>query len=419
MAPRVEVVITGVGVVSPIGIGKEAFFSSIDAQRSGVSVLAVNQEAKAPCQIGAIVDDFEPKKYVRPRKSLKVMCREIQLAFAAADLAVNDSNLDVASVDLDRMGVVFGSEIFYGDTTELIDVYRSCADAGRFVYDRWGEQSMKDMFPLWMLKYLPNMAACHIGISQGARGPNNTITYAEVSSLLAISEACHAIQRGAADIMLSGGVGSQVGLAKSLYRGSELLAPTTGQPEAASRPFDLRRQGMVNGEGAGAVVLERREHAEARGATLYAVVAGHGNAGCRDEETMRIAAIKQTINAALRSADCQANELSHVNAHGLGAIASDRIEAQAIAACLQDVPVTAPTSYFGRLGAGGGAVELAASVQALQNDRVPVTLNYETPDPACPINVVQGKPLARRQDAALVLSQARTGQAASLLLRKA
>ncbi len=413
-----EVVITGVGVVSPIGIGKQAYWESISNGRSGVGLLSCAENTDFPVKFGGEVRDFEGKQYVKPRKSIKVMCREIQTGYTAATLALQDAGLTKGSVDPDRFGVVLGSEMFYCDLEELADAYRKCIVDGELRAERWGEGAMRDMYPLWMLKYLPNMVACHLAIAEDARGPNNTITLDEVSSLLALRESVSVIQRGAADVMITGGTGSRVNMTRILYRGDLAWSHRQDAPEQASRPFDADRDGGVIGEGAGAFILERRSHAEARGAKILArvlsCVSGFGRDASREYPTRE--AIEHSIRLALEQAGIEPTAVGHVNAHGSSMIKPDRIEAEAIHNRLGGCPVTAPKSFFGCLGAGSGAVEMVASVQGLVDGVIPPTLNYETPDPLCPINVVHGGLQPADKPVALLLNQSETGQTTAAVL---
>ncbi len=417
VSPR-EVVITGLGVVSPIGTGRDAFASALRAGKSGVRPIARFDASALPVRIGAELADFEPKLYVKPRKSLKVMSREIQTGVAAANLAVEDAALEGGQVDPDRFGVLFGSEMMYADLCELVDLYRSCLVHGKFHFERFGPNFPNEIFPLWMLKYLPNMTASHIGILHGARGPNNTIVLGEVSSLLAVIEAAAVIERGQADVMIAGGAGSRLSVTPLMYRGDIDCSHRNDAPAAASRPFELHRDGMVNGEGAGAFVLESREHAERRGAGINARILGYGrgHSGSLKGLSGRQRTIEHSIQSALKHGKLQAQDLGHVNAHGLSTRDNDRAEAMAIHALLDDVPVTAVKSYFGNLGAGGGAVELAASIVGLPIGEVPMTLNYEQPDEECPICVVHSTPLHVASKTFLALNQSGTGQAAAVVL---
>lgn len=417
MKSSCEVVITGLGVVSPIGIGLEAFVESLHARRSGVRTMPSFSDTDLPFQIGAPVNDFDGKNFVQPRKSLKVMSREIQTAYAAADLAMKHAQLAAGGVDPDRFGVVLGSEMLYGDVNELADAFRHCINDSGFHFDQWGKNAMQDIFPLWMLKYLPNMAACHVGIAHDARGPNNTIMQGEASSLLALMEGASYIQRGLADVVMVGGTGSRLSEPALPFRGAMDVANWSDDPTKASRPFDANRRGVVNGEGSGVLILERREHAEQRGARIWARVAGYAS---RTEGRQRDArtglAIRNAISGALQAAGIEPSQVGHVNAHGASIRHDDRIEASAILDTLGDVPVTALKSYFGYLGAGTGAVELAASVWSVAEGTVPATLNYETPDPECPVNVVHGEPLVGAAPVAISLNHTPLGQAAAVVI---
>lgn len=407
-------------MVSPIGIGRTAFLDSLRAGRSGVTPLQELADTGLPVKFGSELSDFDPKLYVKPRKSLKVMCREIQTGFAAGMLAFDDAQLVDGQIDPDRLGVVYGSELFYGELAEYTEIYRNCTVDGEFRFPTWGDRFQTDMFPLWMLKYLPNMVACHVGIAHDARGPNNTMVLGEVSSLLALAESASTIARGAADVMIVGGTGSRLNVTACLFRGDSNLSHRADAPEKASRPFDADRDGMVNGEGAGAVILESRAHAEARGAKILAQVVGAGQS-CEPRLDGRPAtgdALRRSIMRALSDAEMSAADIGHYNAHGLSTIDDDRLEARVVQECLGEVPVIALKSYFGNLGAGGGMCELVASVLALELGEIPRTLNYERPDPSCPVQVVQ-EPRPVDLPTALVANQSGTGQAAVVILRSA
>jgi 3-oxoacyl-[acyl-carrier-protein] synthase II len=371
-----------------------------------------------PVKFGGEIEGFDPKQFVKPRKSLKLMCREIQTGHSAAVLAIRDANLNKGDVDPDRYGVVLGTEMFYCELHELADAYRKCVVDGRLLPELWGEGAMSDLNPLWMLKQLPNMVACHIAIAEDARGPNNTITLDEVSCLLALIESVGVIQRGHADVMITGGCGTRINLTRIMYRGDGAWSHRHDDPQAACRPFDADRDGGVIGEGAGAFVLESREHAEARGANIIARVLGYGNSyGAPARQRARsIEGIRRSINAALRSADVTSVDVGHVNANGSSVIVPDQVEAQAIHDCLGDTPVTAPRSYFGCLGSGSGVVEMVASVLAIAEGEVPATLNYRRPDPACPVNVVHDEALRQTSSVSLVLNQSETGQAVAVVI---
>jgi len=411
-----EVVFTGIGIACPLGIGREAVWSAVEERRSGVRLIDRLAETNFPTPIGGEVLDFEPKQYVKPRKSLKVMSRETQLGFTAARLAWEDAGLDDATPDPERLGVVVGLNNIRARIEELADAYRATSDQGQFDMTRWGT-GMREMYPLWMLKFLPNMVCCHIGIALDARGPINTILEGEVSALLAIIEAADVIARGHADVMLAGGASSMLPMVDLLWRGGIDMSRNTANPAQACRPFDAQRDGSVASEGASMFVLESREHARRRGAVEQAQVLGYGRRcePCAATQKPTGQAIRQAIEAALAMGNVPASEIDHVNAHGVGTVEDDATEARAIEQVLGEVPVTAPKSFFGNLGGGSGATELAISLLGMKHGVTPPTLNYEQPDPACPVNVVSTAQPTRTPNL-LATNHKRTGQAVSLLV---
>lgn len=421
-----KVVVTGMGVVSPIGIGTDEFFASLLAGRSGVSVRDEFAGSKLPMSIAAPVTDFEAKQYVKPRKALKIMCEPIKFGCAAAAMATEQAGLGELITDEpvegqfhispDRVGTVFGTETFFADPHEVARVFRSCIVNQDYQHDRWGEFAMREIQPLWMLKYLPNMAASHISIAVDARGPSNSICQGAASGLLAVIEAASLITRGAADIVIAGGTGSQMALTAMLYRGTELLSSSIGDAATASRPFDKNRDGMVVGEGAGVVVLESFEHATARGATPLAEFAGSSRLFSSPESPDRVAGIESSLRIATQDADMKPEQIGLVNASASGEILGDRFEAQAIDNVFGNVPVTAHKSNFGNLGPGTSVVELIGGLLALKHQKIPPTVNFETPDPQCPVSIVrQTAPL--KQPTVIKTSFSATGQIATVVFK--
>lgn len=411
--------ITGVGVVSSIGIGKAAFWGSLLEGRSGIRRLDhLPDEPPLYPPIGGAIVDFDPQKYIRQRKSLKVMSRDIQLACAAAELAAADVGLAAGAIDPDRWGVVFGAGMIPCELDELVGTYRACMVDGKFDFRRWGAAAMSELFPLWMLKYLPNMPACHIGIALGARGPNNTLTLGDMSSVSAIAEAARTLERGQADVMIAGGVGAQLHPAAWMRNHLYQLSRRGDSPAAACRPFDALRDGQVVGEGAAALILERAAHAWVRGASPMAKFRGAAAVfqPPRPGHMPLTEAISRAITTVLKNVGLKPDDIGLVVAHGLSTILDDRLEAHAIRETLGDVPVTAPKSYFGHLANGAGALETALAALAIQKRQAPPTLNYETPDPQCPVNVIHSRPMPLECPNVLVLAHSIHGQAAALVL---
>jgi 3-oxoacyl-[acyl-carrier-protein] synthase II len=418
MSGGLDIVITGLGVVSPIGIGADAYWQSLVEGTSGIRPVNLFDASALSVRFGGQIADFDPKLFVRPRKSLKVMSREIQFGFAAADLAMADADLAPGGFVPERFGVVFGADMIYAGLEELERAYRRARDDGRFDFQRWAHAIHEEVHPLWLLKHLPNMAASHVAIAHDARGPNNSIVLGDVSGLLAVAEAASLIRRGWADVVLTGGTGCRLHPTALVARGDALLSHRADDCRRACRPFDLDRDGFVNGEGAAVVVLESRRHAECRGARIRGRVLA---TAARCEPALRSGrvtgqALRQSIRAVCGSAGLASEAVGHVNAHGLSSVEMDRVEAAAVRAELGDVAVTAPKSYFGNTGAGGGVLELIASVLGLERGLVPPTLNYETPDPECPVKVVHGRPLAGRPPTAVAVNIATTGQAVAVAI---
>ncbi len=387
-----DIVITGIGCVSAVGIGREAMWQSLQAGRCGIRNLATASDEWQTTFYGAAVDDFDAKEFVRPRKALKVMSREVQLAYSAAQLAWQDAQLGDFTPDPDRLGVVYGSEMIPGDHMDLVGSVRACSDGGQMDFSAWGQQFSKHIFPLWMLRNLPNMPACHVGIAVDARGPNNTIAQEEVSSLLAIYEAMGVIERGAADLMLVGAVGSRITPTRLMYRAKGLYDehPLDSQRERCL-PFDARRRGIVPAEGAGTLLLERRSHAVRRGAKIYGVVSAAASR-CGIPSSLyggSAKAIADAATASLRQAELSPDDLSHISAQGYSEQHLDQAEATAIGSFAAHTPVTAYSSYFGTAGAACGMLELIGSLLAGQSGQVLPTLGFRQPDPQCPVSVCQ------------------------------
>ncbi len=413
MSVNCDVVITGIGIVSPVGIDSGPFWQGMISRRSGVRVREEFKDVRHPFRIAAEVIDFEPKLWVRPRKSLKVMCRPIQLGFAASSLAIDHSGIS-GNVDPNRLSTVFGTEALYADPNEVAAVFRKCIVNRCYDHSRWGDFAMTEIEPLWMLRYLPNMAASHLSIAYDARGPSNTICQAEASSLLAIIEASDLIRRGTADAAVAGGTGSLMATTGMIYRGLHRLTNRIDEPQRASRPFDKDRDGMVVGEGAASFVLENAASAAARGAKPLARILSYDRGFSLPENMSQ--GITTSINSTLQRAGMTADDIGHFNAHGFSTVKDDIREANGIRNALGDVPVIAPKSNFGNLGPGTGAIELAASILACQNGILPPALNVDNLDSECPINLVTRDGVTVKNRTAISMNFTESGQVVSILI---
>ena len=435
---RRRVVITGVGVVSPLGVGLGPFLASLKERRSGVRAIRdVMDASAAPGNVGGEVPDFDdgvtkgvmPKKQ---RKFVKVMCREIELGVVSALQAVEHSGLDLDAADRSRVGVDFGANLMFSPPSVLEDACEACvgpvpevSDSPRhFEFRKWGSTGMKVLEPLWLLKYLPNMPACHIGIALDARGPSNSLTMGGASGNVALCEAARIIERGRADVMIAGTTGTKLHPVKTLNAGlfGDLADGGDADPATWCKPFDRDRLGQVVGEGACTVILEERGHAEARGATIYGEALGFGSACVADPDgTGHLGpALAAAGRAALRDAGLSPADLSHVNAHGTGTRKNDADECRGLAGLLggADVPVTGLKGYTGNAGAGAGVQELAASLLMLRDGLIPATLNLDMPDDAFPLSFVTGDHReAKPGSVFLNLSATRGGQASAAVVR--
>lgn len=422
---RPRVVVTGVGVVSPIGIGSDAFWKSLISGQSGIDYLQSIPTENLPTKVAAEVKNFDPLDFVSQSKLLKVMSRDIQLGVSASSLAMSDAKLKQGDVTPERLGVVFGAGRISVTPEEFAGAVQSCSATDHsFQFTRWGEDSMGQVAPLSLLRRMPNMPACHVSIEYDARGPSNTITSRDSSALLALSEAVNVIQRGSADCMIVGACSSNVNpvdISKlSLF---DEISLKSDDPRHACRPFDFRRNGAILGEGAATFVVERYEHARRRGAEIYAEIIGVGS-GCDGRGFANGAGgtgLVHAIKNALSSAKIRPQELGHINAHGKSTQRDDLVEARAYHRALGDqaenIPVTALTSYFGHFEAGAGAVELAGSLLSLKHGLIPPTLNYKIPDPRCRLNIVHEEPASQKISTAISVNRTAMGQSAAAIIR--
>ncbi len=428
-----RVVITGIGLVSPLGNSAAQLWDALAQERSGIAELTSIPTSALPSRFGAeargftgAIEEFGPLDKLLARnikKNLRVMCREIQMGVAVAQLCLTDSGIKLDQIDRDRLGVLYGSDYMLTLPGEFAGGVRKCLDErGQFDFNCWAKEGLPAVEPLWLLKYLPNLPAAHVAIFNELRGPNNSLTSREASSNLALAEAYHTILRGHADRMLAGATGTRIHPARSVHVAMQESIAEGNDPAQLSRPFDRARNGQVLGEGAACLLLEELASAEARGAKIVAEIIGSGSsivANTKSEPDEKTA-IANVVKQCLNSAQLKPAELGHIHAHGLSDVRRDKLEAQGIAAVLgadkTRVPVTAAKSYFGNLGAAGGLVEAIASVLALQDGRLFPIQSLGELDPECPIRP------AKRGDQAgqtcINLSVTPQGQASGITLRR-
>jgi 3-oxoacyl-[acyl-carrier-protein] synthase II len=441
---RRRVVITGMGLVSPLPSSLEHFQEALASRKGAVRPFLWNGKiihsvaVAAPALFEGTIDDFDlhdagQKKVIK--KALKVMSREIQMAVASSCRAILHANIQPGQFPSQRIGISFGSDYILTTVEDVLDGIRACCNHStiaknseslenskksetEFDFTRWASKGLTKMQPLWQLKYLPNMPSSHIAIINNFHGPSNSITLREASVGACVGESVEIIASGRADIMVVGTTGSRLHPLKMLHAlQQEELAATE------CKPFDRNRDGMVLGEGAGAVILEELEHAQKRNATIW------GEVVCGSYQTrydrMKInrkrEVIKSVLTNLLKKSGMEPEQIGHINTHGLGSRNSDYEEALAIHDVFgnrkKTIPLSAAKGFFGNLGAGSGTVELIIGILALHRGLLFPTLNFSTPDPECPVtpNQENNTPSGQSFIKIAVNPQA---QASAILVRK-
>jgi 3-oxoacyl-[acyl-carrier-protein] synthase II len=394
------VVITGLGPVCGLGVGLEPFWQALTAGTSAIRRIESFQTGSFGCPYASLLPEgfdvrtLVPKSY---RKGTKVMARDIEIAVAGAHMAVQSAGLvtrgteGATSVTIapDRFGAHIGAGLIAADIDELTAaLVTSKADDGTVDLGAWGSGGMNNLTPLWLLKYLPNMLACHVTIIHDCQGPSNTITCGEASSLLSMGESMRVIGRGDADACLSGGAESKtnlMGMMRQHYAG-RLAATAEGEDSSkVVRPFAPDAKGCVPGEGGGLLVLEALETAQARGATILAELAGFGASQSFCPDTLGVEpessgqGIVDAIEAALADAGIAPDAVDAVIPFGTGVAALDASERAAIeqvfGARTAKIPVVTMCPSIGNCGAGQGAIAAAVAVRALRTQRLPARIN--------------------------------------------
>jgi 3-oxoacyl-[acyl-carrier-protein] synthase II len=359
-------------------------------------------------KVAGEVNDFDPEPYLpeKARKALKVMGRAARFGVGAAGLAVADSGLVLARENPERLGVVMGAGLVPMDLGELAPLLaRACHEDGTFDERRLTGDRPTDspLFPLWLLKYLPNMAAAHISMAFNCQGPNNTVVTACVAGTQAVGEAFRLIARGEADLMLAGGADSRIDpLMLLAYTALGTLSRSERCPCERSRPFDRLRDGFVISEGAAVLVLEEYERAKARNATVYAEVAGFGSSFDAYSVTKPDPEGKggaRAITAALTEARVDPRDVGYINAHGTSTRLNDAMETAAVkrvfGEAARDVQLSSIKSMIGHSIGAAGAIEAAALAISLYEQTYPPTINLTNPDPQCDLDYI---PLTARED---------------------
>jgi 3-oxoacyl-[acyl-carrier-protein] synthase II len=380
-----RVVITGMGVLTPLGCELEVFWQNLLAGKSGIGRVTRFDTTDFDCKIGGEVKDFKPEEFM-PIKETRRTDRFTQFAIGAARKAVADSGIDMTKLDADRVGVLIGSGIGGMETIE----------------DQVGTLLLKGprrVSPFMIPMLIVNMASGYVSMLLGAKGPNLAVVSACATATHALGEAARAIVHNDADIMIAGG--TEAAITKMGYAGfcaMKAMSTRNGEPERASRPFDAQRDGFVMGEGAGVCILESLEHARKRHAKIYCEIAGYGITG--DAYHMSAPAPEgegaaRSMAMALRHAKLNPDEIDYLNAHGTSTPVGDKCETQAIKTVFgphaKKLAVSSTKSMTGHLLGAAGAVETAVCALAIRDNIVPPTINYENPDPECDLDYVPNK----------------------------
>lgn len=411
-------------------------WTGLCAGRVGIDEITAFDPVGFSCKLAGQVPDYNIKKYVQKtyRKAIKLMSRDIELVVIAANEALTDSGLITKGIDPEnvnvnpeRVAINLGVGLISCDLVELAPAVAASVTNGSFDLHKWGKEGLELVTPLWLLKYLPNMLACHLGIIHDIQGPSNSITCAETSAHLAIAEAAQIIARGGSDIALAGGAEAKVNPIVMIRQC--LLKRTTDQnndePASACRPFDADAGGSVFGEAAGIVILESLENAEGRGAKIYAEVVGTGHSNSINPTYEHLEpdgkGIEIAIKKAIADAQIEPGDLDLIIPHGTGIAADDLAEAKAIQAALGEAAAKTavwPTkSMLSNTGAASGAVDVIAAVCAMAEGKIPAAKNCDKKADGCNLNIAN-KLQEKKIRYALSCSYTYGGQTAALVLKQ-
>lgn len=407
-----RVVVTGLGLVTPLGIGVEKTWPAIIAGTSGVGRITRFDASDLPSQIAAEVKDFDPADFIE-KKEIKKMDKFIQFGVAAAKMAVEDSGLRITDAIAERVGVYVGSGMGGLPAIEA-------------THSRFLEGGVKKVSPFFIPMTIINLVSGHIAMMHGAKGPNSAVVTACAAGTHAIGDAFKIIQRGDADMMIAGGTEAVISpLGIGGFCAMRALSVRNDEPEKASRPFDAMRDGFVMGEGAGVVVLEELSWAERRGARIYAEVKGYGMTGDAYHMTTPSPegeGASRCIKIALNDAGLSMEEVDYINAHGTSTKFNDENETAAIKSVFgkraYEMPVSSTKSMTGHLLGAAGGIEAIFSVLSIENGVIPPTINYEFQDAECDLDYVPNKSRAANVDIAMSNSFGFGGTNACLVFKK-
>jgi 3-oxoacyl-[acyl-carrier-protein] synthase II len=426
MAMRRRVVVTGMGMITPVGSDVESSWRALCEGRGGVGPITLFDAAAFPTRIAAEAGEFRLADYRADADRWREHSRTSQFALAAATMAVSHAGIDDASIDRARFGVYLGSGEGEQDFGRFVDLVHKSTHDGRVDTSRFTSMGVGSLHEIREADQEPGRPAGHLAAVFGARGPNATCQTACAASAQAIGEAVELIRNGSADVMLAGGTHSMIhplGLTGFILLNA--MSTRNDDPGRASRPFDRDRDGFVMGEGGGVVVLEELEHAKARGAVIHGEVAGH----CSTADAFRLTDSHNegrgaiaAMRGAMVDAGIDADDVGYINAHGTSTPSNDSIETLAIKRVFGEaalrIPISSTKSMTGHLVSAGGAVEAIACLLAIRDGVLPPTINLENPDPACDLDYIPNEARSMPIDVALSNSFGFGGQNTALILRR-
>jgi 3-oxoacyl-[acyl-carrier-protein] synthase II len=391
-----RVVVTGIGMVSPLGVGNAPTWQGLIEGRSGIGRITKFDPSAFACQIAGEVKGFNPEQWME-KKEVKKSDTFIHYALAAAEMAVQDAGLICANCDGERFGVIVGSGI--GGLPLIEEMHTKLMERGP-----------SRISPFFIPGLIVNLAAGQISIRYGCLGPSSAPATACATGAHAIGDAFKIIQRDDADIMFAGGTEAVIcALAVGGFAAMRALSTRNDDPQRASRPWDLNRDGFVIGEGAGVLILEELEHAKKRGATIYCELVGYGMSSDAHHITSPAedgSGMIRVMRSALRDARLNPSDIDYINAHGTSTVVGDKTETVAIKGVFGDdaykVAVSSTKSMTGHLLGAAGGLEAAIAAMTIKTNILPPTINYETPDPACDLDYVPNT--AREQKVTHVMS---------------
>ena len=407
-----RVVITGLGLVTPVGIGVKPSWEALLEGRSGIGVIRTFDSSDLPVNIAGEVKDFDPLRFMEP-KDVKKMDRFIHFAVAASTMAMEDSGLKITLENAERAGVIIGSGM---GGLPAIEHYHKI----------YLEKGYRRITPFFIPMLIINLASGQVSIKFGAKGPNSAVATACATGSHAIGDAFKVIQRGDADVMIAGGTESVITpMAIGGFAVMKALSIRNAEPERASRPFDSGRDGFVMGEGAGIVILESLANAKERNAKVYAEIAGYGMTSDAYHITAPApegAGAASCMKATLKDAGVSPETVDYINAHGTSTKYGDELETAAIKTVFKDhaykLSVSSTKSMTGHLLGAAGGVETVIAILSVQNNVIPPTINLDNPDPECDLDYVPHRPRYRNVECALSNSFGFGGTNACLLFKK-